>query len=498
MPKFLGTFVLPKTSTAPTSPAVGQVYYDATGNRKLVWNGTQWKESQPDGGSVPVTTVSASGAAQTLNCGGGIVAYDVTETANCTYTFTGAVSGFECIISLTRRQDATASRLCTFPTTVVWANGYVPPFNTRAGRQDTFVFRTTNGGTTWEGSAFVTNCPSPGVPSKPLNLTGEPANNGAVLSWNVPDVNFPRATAFKLQRKTGTGGTFIDIPSTGVDLGDVVTYSDTTNGIANGSTYYYRIAARNSYGLGVYSDESAAVTPSASISRSFRFDGTTSPASDAYITPGIGDQAGVTTGDTNGLKIIAMIRAADYTNGNQTICCQGNTWFFYLNGTGNLVFDAYLGGTTSSDQKVFTSTAPLSVVNGTDISLRVDVRYNDNDGSVQANMVTVRFYTTTDNPTGTPTWTQLGTSVVKSVTGASMASGGGFALGALNGGTGSAFSGRIYYIRTIGFGASYVETIRISKDVRDDTSSHNPGSTTVPAETPATINWTLRGTAFLL
>ena len=102
---------------------------------------------------VPVTTVAASGAAQTLTAATrGACAFDVTLTANCVLSLAGGSTGQLQVITLFLRQDATAGRVPSLPGGVKWPGGIVPTPNSAAGVIDVFTFTTPDGGATWFGS----------------------------------------------------------------------------------------------------------------------------------------------------------------------------------------------------------------------------------------------------------------------------------------------------------------------------------------------------------
>lgn len=65
--------------------------------------------------------------------------FDLTLTANCTYTFPASpVSGLQFI--LMQKQDGTGSRTVTWPSNVRWAGGTAPTPTATASRTDVFTF----------------------------------------------------------------------------------------------------------------------------------------------------------------------------------------------------------------------------------------------------------------------------------------------------------------------------------------------------------------------
>jgi hypothetical protein len=104
------------------------------------------------GGKEVINTVAASGSTETLDLVTGNV-HDVTLTANCTITLTGATAGVACAITVLLRQDGTGSRLVTWPGSVTWIGGAAPTLQTAAAAFDVIVLFTLDGGTNWIGSA---------------------------------------------------------------------------------------------------------------------------------------------------------------------------------------------------------------------------------------------------------------------------------------------------------------------------------------------------------
>lgn len=103
---------------------------------------------QPNYGRV--NTVAATGAAETLDVSVAEL-HDITLDAACTLTFSGTVASRVCRFTLIARQDATGSRLITWPASVDWPNGVAPTLSTAANRVDVLEFLTVDNGTTWLG-----------------------------------------------------------------------------------------------------------------------------------------------------------------------------------------------------------------------------------------------------------------------------------------------------------------------------------------------------------
>jgi hypothetical protein len=92
----------------------------------------------------------AMGAAEDFAFSAGSV-HTGTLDANCTFTFSGAVTGFGCSLTLFLTQDGTGGRTVTFPASVKWPGGVVPALNVGAGKLSILSFLTIDGGTTIQG-----------------------------------------------------------------------------------------------------------------------------------------------------------------------------------------------------------------------------------------------------------------------------------------------------------------------------------------------------------
>jgi hypothetical protein len=91
------------------------------------------------------------------------------------------------------------------------------------------------------------------LPTPPTSLAATAISSSQInLAWTD---NANNETGFKIERKTGAGGTYAQIATVGAN---VTSYNDT--GLAASTSYYYRVRAYNGVGDSAYSNETNATT----------------------------------------------------------------------------------------------------------------------------------------------------------------------------------------------------------------------------------------------
>lgn len=188
------------------------------------------------GGQETVNTVASSGSTETLDLALGNV-QDITLTANCTFTLTGATSGVACSMSVILRQDGTGSRTVTWPGSVTWLEGSAPVLKTAASAIDVIVLFTMDGGTTWGGT-------NAGGTVSPLTTKGD------LYTYSTTNARLPVGSAGQIltpNPSATTGLEWTDLPPNHVHVNNVVFSGD-------GSTtaFVLPVAPVDEYAVSVY------------------------------------------------------------------------------------------------------------------------------------------------------------------------------------------------------------------------------------------------------
>jgi len=190
---------------------------------------------------------------------------------------------------------------------------------------------------------------APSAPSAPSGLTATAVSSTQInLSWTDNAVN---ETGFKIERKTGAGGTYAQIATVGAN---VTAYNNT--GLTTGTQYFYRVRANNAIGDSAYSNEANA-TPQVIIapnpptnlnavaaSQKRRINLTWTQSSSSGITQNKVYRS--TSGSGGPYSLIATLSpATSYANTGLT---SGTTYFYVVtavNANGESAFSNYSGAT---------------------------------------------------------------------------------------------------------------------------------------------------------
>ena len=423
----------------------------------------------------PVTIVSASGSAQELDCRGGIVAYDVTETANCTYSMSGAVAGVECLITLTRWSDGVSTPI--FPSNLLWANGLQPFFAAKAGRCDVIVFRSTDGGVRWQAMPALTNAvpaaappPPPVVPGAPTNLAAAAGDGIVAMTW-APPSSGGSVTSYNVYRGTAAGQeTLLS------SAGNATSYTDTT--VTNGVTYYYKVTATNAAGEGSPSTSAPASPTAVAGTRSLTLPGT---AGSYAVTPDAASNRISTDIDLRSkLRLPTSPPAAvGAIVGKWGNLASQQQFLMFVDTNGRLN-----AATRINEQFVIaTSSVPLGSAATSPLWVRATIQPNTPTGGW-----TIRFYTAPDSANSPGPWSLLGNDVVSTSGGGAILATGGIdvEVGSTSFGTINNLKGNIHRVQ-----------IRNGVDgptvIDADFTVPPGGATTFAGQTGET--WTVKGSA---
>ncbi len=198
--------------------------------------------------------------------------------------------------------------------------------------------------TLYNGS-YSTDVPGGNSSTQPATPTQLAASSASTTEINLSWTDYATAeTGFKIERKTGAGGTFSQVATAGANA---TSYTDT--GLTASTQYYYRVRANTATGNSPYSNEATATTqdppntlPTVSI---------TSPANEAGFTASANVTVTVNASDSDGT--ISKVEFFDGPTklGESTTSPFSFSWNSVAVGNYNLTAKATdnRGGTTTSN-----------------------------------------------------------------------------------------------------------------------------------------------------
>jgi lysophospholipase L1-like esterase len=104
-----------------------------------------------DNGLRSASLLGNMGASKTLDASTVSAFTGTLNSATCTLSISGAIAGMETKLTLTLIQDATGSRLVTWPSGTRWPGGTAPTLSTSANAADMVELISYDGGTIWYG-----------------------------------------------------------------------------------------------------------------------------------------------------------------------------------------------------------------------------------------------------------------------------------------------------------------------------------------------------------
>jgi hypothetical protein len=214
------------------------------------------------------------------------------------------------------------------------------------------------------------------VPAAPSSLAAAANGTSAInLTWTD---NSTDETGFKLERKTGSGGTYAEI--TGNIAVNATTYSNT--GLTANTTYYYRLRAYNAAGNSTYSNEvsatTAAIPPPNAPSSLTAAAGSSSAINLSWVdnsTDETGFKLERKTGSGGTYSEIAGSITANTTTYSNTGLTASTTYYYRLrsyNASGNSSYSNEVSATTSA-----TGSLPANVLNLTNWKLTLPIDGSD-------------------------------------------------------------------------------------------------------------------------
>jgi titin len=234
------------------------------------------------------------------------------------------------------------------------------------------------------------------IPAAPSGLAiTSLLSNKVTLSWSD---NSKDESGFKVQRKTGSAGTYATIKTTAANI---TSYIDSDTALKDGTSYYYRVSATNTAGDSAFSNEASGTTALAAPTSA----AATAASSTQINLTWIDNSASETgylierkTGSTGTYAQIAQV-GANVQSYSDKSGLAGNTKYFYqvraTNGTLNSGYSNETSATTLLDAPAAPSGLAITSIVSNKVALSwVDNSSNETGFKVQRKQGATGTYTT--------------------------------------------------------------------------------------------------------
>ncbi len=363
--------LLPGSSNTTSSTGDNNSGGGSTTGRLLTILNPGFEQDKDNWGDVNLFAISTSdkhsgSKSAKLESSGDRIQQAIAVTANTNYTLTawilgkgtiGAKSGSTVLNSQGGTYSAWTQVTVTFNSGSATSVTLYGAYNAGTGRFDDFALD--------EQSAAT-------PPAAPSSLTATASGTSTInLTWTD---NSSDETGFKLERKTGSGGTYAEIA--GSIAANATSYSNT--GLTAGTTYYYRLRSYNAAGNSSYSNEISATTaaappPNAPSSLAATASGTATI--NLTWTDNSSDETGFKlerkTGSGGTYAEIAGSIAANATSYSNTGLTAGTTYYYRLrsyNASGNSSYSNETSAATGT-----TGSYPANILNLTNWKLTLPI-----------------------------------------------------------------------------------------------------------------------------